>query len=73
VAARLPGPPELGLGFVLARHVQHVDALIGQRAHRRVQGLRREIGAVERHYDVGHGHRASLPSQRHEVRQLIRR
>ena len=62
-AARLPSAsalPDLGL-VVLARHVEHVHALVGERAHRRVDGLRREVGAVQRHHDVGHGQGTSFP------------
>ena len=68
MAARLPsrssgGLPDLGLGVVvLARHVKDVDALVGQRAHRRVDGLRRKVGTVERDHDIGHGQGTSLPS-----------
>ena len=78
MAARLPASAPfsasrmLGFGVVLARHVEHVHALVGERAHRRVDGLRREVGAVQRHHDVSHGQRTSFPPQRHEIGQLIR-
>jgi RNA polymerase sigma factor (sigma-70 family) len=65
VAGASPSALGLGgpdLGVVLTRHVEHVDALIGERTHRRIEGLRRQIGSVERYYDVGHGHRTSLPA-----------
>ncbi len=62
VAVRLPSASALrSLGLVLARHVEHVHALVGERAHRRVESLRREVGAVQRHHDVSHGQGTSFP------------
>jgi hypothetical protein len=60
------GLPDLGVGtaefgLILAGHVQHVHALIGQRAHRGVERLGGQVGAVQRHQDVGHGHRSAFP------------
>ena len=53
--------PEVRL-VVLGRHVEHIDALVGERAHRRIDGFRRKVGAVERHHDIGHGQGTTLPS-----------
>ena len=54
--------PDLDLGVVLRRHVDHIDALLGERAHRGVDGFRRKVGAVERHRHIGDGHGTALPS-----------
>ncbi len=56
------GLPDVRLGVVLYRHVQHIDAFVRERAHRRVDGFRWKVGAVERHHDVGHGQGTALPS-----------
>jgi len=65
-SARLGGAPfrlpDVGFGVVFGRHVLHIDALVGERAHRRVDGLRRKVGSVERHHDIGHGQGTALPS-----------
>ena len=44
-SARLGGAPfrlpDVGFGVVFGRHVQHFDALVGERTHRRVDSFRR--------------------------------
>ena len=57
----LLGQPDVGFGVVLMRHIEHIHALVRERAHRRVDGVRREIGAIQRHHDVSHGQGTSFP------------
>ena len=52
----------LAESFVLAGHVLHLDALVGERTHGRVEGFRWQVGAVERHHDISHGQGTTLPS-----------
>jgi hypothetical protein len=54
------GGPDLDL--VLTRHVEHVDALVGEGTHGRVESLGRKVGTIKGHRDVSHGQGASLPS-----------
>jgi hypothetical protein len=58
-AALRVGAPDVGL--ILPGDVQHLDALVDERAYRRVDGLRRQVGTVKRHHDVGNGQGTPLP------------
>ena len=62
IEAGLFAEEKLGGGIPLLGAIHgDLELLVGECAHRRVDGLRRQVGAVQRHHDIGHGQGTTLP------------